>query len=99
MRGDFVNGLIRAPDLAQVLADNSNAESPLGVCPAPTTDPSSNLPPGPVLDCYSELLPNALYATLAGEMNFRVTARDGFAGGGGTAFDDVTLGLDPVPEG
>ncbi|WP_139984022.1 M12 family metallo-peptidase [Nocardioides litoris] len=86
------------PDLAQVVAGTTNAEDPLGSCPAYTGALDTTVPPGAALDCYSEQLPTALYALnpLAGEMNFRVTARDGNPRGGGTAHDDLTLTLDPT---
>ncbi|WP_148615086.1 M12 family metallo-peptidase [Nocardioides rubriscoriae] len=81
------------PDLAQVLADNTNAEGP---CPLPA-DPSAAMT-GATLDCYSEFLPDAAYATslLAGELNFRLTVRDGAVTGGGTGYDDVVLTPDPT---
>lgn len=83
------------PDLQQVLDDNTNAET--GTCPVPTTDPTSGME-GDALDCYSEFLPDAVYATslLAGELNFRLTVRDGDPTGGGTGFDDLTLTPDPT---
>jgi Metallo-peptidase family M12 len=86
------------PDLPQVLADNTNAES--GACPAapapPASGGASNVPV-PTVDCYSEFLPTAAYADnvlTAGELNFRLSARDQVPTGGGYAFDDVTLTLD-----
>jgi Metallo-peptidase family M12B Reprolysin-like len=84
------------PDLAQVLAGNTNAAS--GVCPTapPTPTPLS----AAQRECFSEFLPTAGYVGTAGSttpaMHFRVTARDGFVNGGGTAYDDVTLTLDPT---
>ena len=80
------------PDIAQILAGNTNAEAP---CPPPTTDPMSAME-GASLDCLSEFLPDAAYAALSGALNFRLTVRDGFVGGGGTGFDDVTLSVDPT---
>ncbi len=84
------------PDLAQVLAGATNAAT--GSCPA--TRGSDALPPGATLDCYSEFLPTSAYvgAPVAGNatpprLNFRLTARDMRAVGGGTAFDDTTLTL------
>ncbi|MDO9456078.1 M12 family metallo-peptidase, partial [Nocardioides sp.] len=76
------------PDLEQVLADNTNAEGP---CPLPA-DPTAAMT-GATLDCYSEFLPDAAYALspLAGELNFRLTVRDGATTGGGTGHDDVVL--------
>jgi hypothetical protein len=53
---------------------------------------------GPTLDCYSEFLPDEAYALspLAGELNFRLTVRDGAPTGGGTGYDDVVLTPDPT---
>jgi len=81
------------PDLAQVLAGDTNAAT--GTCPAPPAEPADV--PQATVDCYSEFLPTADYGDpiLGGELNFRVTARDGFATGGGTDHDDVVLTLDP----
>jgi len=85
------------PDMAQVLADNTNAET--GACPAAPTPNTVPLPPA-TLECYSEFLPMPGYVGTAGSptpaMHFRVTARDGFPNGGGTAYDDVVLTLDPT---
>ena len=44
--------------MAQILADNTNAET--GTCPARRPSPTSG-PTGPVLDCFSEFLPTADY--------------------------------------
>jgi hypothetical protein len=65
------------PDLAQVIADNTNAAT--GSCPAgePLTQ----------IDCYSEFLPTSTYATA---LHFRLTARDG-AGGVGRGATTLTL--------
>ena len=76
------------PDLAQILAGNTNART--GTCPAAPADPGAVVPAA-VVDCYSEFLPTSDYT---GPLHFRLTARDGFAGGGGTAYDDVVLTLD-----
>lgn len=83
------------PDLAQVVADNTNAET--GTCPAAPAAPAEV--PVPTVECYSEFLPTAAYATnvlTGGEINFRLSARDQRAVGGGYAFDDVTLTLEPA---
>ena len=80
------------PDLAQVLANNTNADT--GSCP------TLNTASIPTIDCFSEFLPNASYvgAAVAGNtepsLNFRLTARDGAPEGGGTAYADVKLTLD-----
>ncbi|MCW2765608.1 MAG: hypothetical protein JWO11_1567 [Nocardioides sp.] len=84
------------PDLKQVLAGTTNART--GKCPAPPANPSKALPRW-VLNCYSEFLPTADYLGTPGSvkraMHFRLTARDGFADGGGSAYDDVVLKIDP----
>ncbi len=83
------------PDLAQVLAGNTNAAT--GACPAPPAAPPAGRRsvPQAIVDCYSEFLPTADYGSgLGGELTFRVTARDRVAAGGGTALDDVVLTLD-----
>jgi hypothetical protein len=85
------------PDMAQVLAGNTNAAS--GVCPTPTTPTNQQLP-DTLLDCYSEFLPTGDYlGSFEGGndrvMSFRLTARDRFPNGGGVAWDDVDLTVDP----
>jgi hypothetical protein len=78
------------PDLKQVLAGHTNAKR--GTCPQVARRARVKQK---VLDCYSEFLPVEGYVGRAGStrpaMHFRLTARDGAAGGGGTAYDDVTL--------
>jgi hypothetical protein len=76
------------PDLAQVLAGNTNAAT--GSCPAPP--PSGALPQASV-DCWSEQLPTSSYTS---RLHFRLTARDLAPTGGGTAYGDVTLSVDPA---
>jgi len=76
------------PDLAQVLADNTNAKT--GTCPAAPADTGVAVPI-PVVECYAEFLPTVDYGNA---LHFRVTARDQAPEGGGTAYDDVTLTLD-----
>jgi hypothetical protein len=85
------------PDMAQVLAGNTNAAT--GTCPTPTTPTNQQLP-DTQLDCYSEFLPTADYlgSFEGGDdrvMSFRLTARDRFPNGGGVAWDDVELTVDP----
>ena len=83
------------PDLAQIVAGNTNAAG--GDCPgapappSPPTGSASNVPQ-PLIDCYSEFLPTAVYA---GPMSFRLTARDGNPGAGGIASSDTTITLAP----
>ena len=85
------------PDMAQVLAGNTNAAT--GDCPAPTT-PLDRPLTDPLLDCFSEFLPDADYlgslGTTARQMQFRLTARDLNPTGGGLSYDDVTLTVDPT---
>ena len=84
------------PDMAQVLAGNTNAAT--GSCPAATT-PRNRTLPEPLLDCYSEFLPTADYLGTFGAddrvMRFRLTARDRHPNGGGLAWDEVALTVDP----
>lgn len=84
------------PDMAQVLAGNTNAAT--GDCPTATTPVNQQLP-DPLLDCYSEFLPDTDYLGSLGaddrQMDFRLTGRDLSPNGGGLAFDDVTLTVDP----
>ncbi|MCW2797189.1 M12 family metallo-peptidase [Nocardioides sp.] len=84
------------PDLKQVLAGTTNART--GKCPKAPGNPNTALPRY-VLNCYSEFLPTADYLGTPGStkraMHFRITARDGFANGGGTGHDDVVLRVDP----
>ena len=86
------------PDMAQILAGNTNAKS--GACPKvkQVTDPYVPVKPKP-LDCYSEFLPTKAYRGTPGmaehAIHFRLTARDRVPGGGGVSYDDVTLTVDP----
>ncbi|HEX5540484.1 MAG TPA: M12 family metallo-peptidase [Micromonospora sp.] len=81
------------PDMAQILANNTNAKT--GACPAPPPPPTSgsasNLPPE-ILDCYSEFLPTADWVGFNQDrtMHFKLTARDG-RGGIGSAEVPVVL--------
>jgi hypothetical protein len=67
------------PDMAQILANNTNAET--GTCPTAAATPTI-----PQIDCFSEFLPTAAYVGFAGtnaspaSLNFRLTARDGKGG-------------------
>lgn len=67
------------PDMAQVLANNTNAET--GACTLAGTAPTSA-----EIDCFSEYLPTASYVGFAGvnasplALNFRLTARDSRGG-------------------
>jgi Metallo-peptidase family M12B Reprolysin-like len=95
------------PDMAQVLANNTNANT--GTCPAmppkPATGGATNVPV-PVIECFAEWLPTADYVGAAASsgvgwdgntepsLNFRFTARDLAPEGGGYAYGDVKLLLD-----
>ena len=89
------------PDLAQVLAGNTNAKT--GYCPNVPLLPddlANYVPPKrKVVDCYSEYLPVKGYMgrpnSKAPTMHFRVTVRDGVQTGGGVDYDDVKLKIDP----
>jgi len=67
------------PDLAQILANNTNAET--GSCPAASATPTIK-----EVECFSEFLPTADYVGFAGvnaspaSLNFKLTARDGKGG-------------------
>jgi hypothetical protein len=63
------------PDVAQVMADNTDAAKD---CGSPSTDAGN--------DCWSEYLPKVNRT-----MNFRVTARDGNPEAGSTGFADTAL--------
>ena len=80
------------PDLAQILAGNTNAKS--GRCPAVPALPDNLDDYVPVAprprDCYSEFLPTAAYQSA---LHFRLTARDRVPDGGGVGHDEVTLRL------
>ncbi len=77
------------PDMAQILANNTNAAT--GDCPngpPPGVEPV----PGGLVDCYSEFLPTNGYL---GPMHFRLTARDTRPGGGGVGNAETTVNLAP----
>ena len=88
------------PDLAQVLAGNTNART--GRCPTPPPLPGDLDDYEPVdpliVECFSEFLPNPGYVGTAGSttpaMHFRLTARDAFPNGGGVGYDETTLKID-----
>ena len=90
------------PDMAQVLAGNTNART--GTCPEARTPEGAAWPedeqlPDASLDCFSEFLPTGDYLGSFGVddrvMRFRLTARDLFPSGGGVAHDEVALTVDP----
>ncbi|TFW31038.1 hypothetical protein E4O92_15005 [Massilia horti] len=77
------------PDMDQILANNTNAET--GACPTVTSTPTAA-----DIECYSEFLPTAAYVGLAGtnanpaSLNLKLTARDG-RGGVGSATTNLVL--------
>jgi hypothetical protein len=83
------------PDLAQVLANNTNAVT--GAC-----NPFAGVWPEPVpladVDCYSEFLPTADWVGFANDrtLNFRLTVRDLHSGGGGIGSSDTRLTIEPA---
>ena len=87
------------PDLAQVLAGNTNAKT--GKCPAAPPLPPDDAPPPPVRRASSTASRSSCrsrsYVGTAGSktpaMHFRLTARDGFDNGGG-----VGLRRDHAPD-
>jgi len=71
------------PDMAQILANNTNAAS--GSCPTAAATPSAA-----DIECFSEFLPTAAYVGYGtnanpAALNFRLTARDGRGGVGSAA--------------
>lgn len=71
------------PDMAQILANNTNVAT--GACPTAATTPTAA-----DIACFSEFLPTASYVGFAGvnaspaSLNFRLTARNGHGGIGGS---------------
>ena len=70
------------PDVAQVAAGNTNAET--GSCPAPSTPPTQAQ-----IDCFSEFMPAA-----GRVLHFRLTSRDRATVGGGVSSDDTTITIE-----
>jgi hypothetical protein len=96
------NGTRYFPDMAQVLSGNTNART--GACPEvkplpPNLDDYKPVKPR-IVECYSEFLPTRDYQGRARsktpKLHFRLTVRDGYPTGGGTAHDDVTVKIDPT---
>ncbi|MBA2349672.1 MAG: hypothetical protein H0V81_15415, partial [Solirubrobacterales bacterium] len=69
------------PDMAQVIADNTNAR--LGTCPT-----AGSVPIAARVECFSEYLP-----TSARTLHFRLTARDQVLGGGGESSADTVIAV------
>ena len=67
------------PDMAQILANNTNAET--GACPVASTPITADQ-----IECFSEFLPTPVYTGFAGvnaapaSLNFKLTVRDGRGG-------------------
>ncbi|MDG4764316.1 M12 family metallo-peptidase [Solwaraspora sp. WMMD406] len=86
------------PDMAQILAGNTNAKT--GACPAapepPASGSASNLTQA-LVDCYSEFLPTADWVGYDNDrtMHFKLTARDGRVGGGGVGNAETAVVLAP----
>ncbi len=80
------------PDMAQILINNTNAET--GACPTASATPTAAQ-----IDCFSEFLPTAAYVGFAGTnaspatLHFKMTVRDGR---GGVNSDTTTLTLAPA---
>ncbi len=80
------------PDLDQILANNTNAET--GACPTAAATPTAA-----DIECYAEFLPTPAYVGRPGtnaapaSLNFRLTARDGR---GGVSSADTQLVLAPA---
>jgi hypothetical protein len=90
------NGKRSFPDLKQVLRGNTNAKT--GKCPKFQPESEDDPVPFRLVDCYSEFLPIAGYKGTPGRgkaLHFRLSARDGFADGGGLGYDEMTLRVDP----
>jgi hypothetical protein len=92
LNGVDTNPTREFPDLLQILANNTNAET--GTCP-PGPPPPTALPPE-VRECFSEFLPTADWIGFLGDrtMNFRLTVRDGNPGAGGIGSADTKLTLE-----
>ena len=71
------------PDMAQILANNTNAAT--GTCP--TAPPAPQAVPAAIRECFSEWLPTTAWKGFLSDrtLTFRLTARDGKMGGGGVA--------------
>ncbi|MDA0136201.1 M12 family metallo-peptidase [Solirubrobacter deserti] len=84
------------PDMLQILADNTNART--GRCETGTL-PGGNTPiPTAARECFAEWLPTSEYVGFFSDrtMNFRLTARDGKAGGGGLGYAQTKVTVAPA---
>jgi hypothetical protein len=82
------------PDMAQILADNTNAAT--GRCPTPPPAPQAL--PVPTRECFAEWLPTADWVGFLSDrtLTFRLTARDGRMGGGGVGFAQTKVTVAPL---
>jgi len=82
------------PDMAQILAGNTNAAT--GACPEPPPAPAPV--PNAIRDCFSEFLPTTDWVGFLSDrtMTFRLTARDSRPGGGGIGFQESRLTIAPL---
>jgi hypothetical protein len=82
------------PDMAQILANNTNAAT--GLCPTPPVAPTAV--PIPTRECFSEFLPTSDWVGFLGDrtMNFRLTARDSKPGGGAIGFGSTKVTIAPL---
>ena len=91
------------PDMAQILANNTNVNNPAaggipGLC-YPTSVTLVAPVANSIADCLSEYLPTYSATpsqNYAGPMHFRLTARDQRLGGGGVGSADTVISLAPA---
>jgi hypothetical protein len=82
------------PDMAQILAGNTNAGT--GRCPAPPPAPAAL--PVATRECFAEFLPTSEWIGFLGDrtLNFRLTARDSRPGGGARGFASTKVTVAPL---
>jgi hypothetical protein len=82
------------PDIDQILAGQTNAET--GTCPNPGTGTSPL--PFEIRECFSEFLPTSDYVGFMSDrtLHFRLVARDMRPGGGGIGWADTSLTVAPL---
>ncbi|WP_211340149.1 M12 family metallo-peptidase [Solirubrobacter pauli] len=83
------------PDMLQILADNTNART--GRCEVGTLPGGNTAIPVAARECFAEWLPTAEYVGFFSDrtMTFRLTARDGKAGGGGLGYAQTRVTVAP----
>jgi hypothetical protein len=83
------------PDLGQILADNTNARTGRCEVPGPTGQTTM---PFLSRECFSEWLPTTDWVGFLSDrtLTFRLTARDGKAGGGGLGFAETKVTVAPL---